>query len=299
MLPALLAPLRLAALAVHIAAGLAIAALAFPWMPQPRRNPIIRLWSRWLVAVCGARLTVAGVPLDSQLARTGVAEWSTGRLLLLNHVSWIDVFALLAVLPSRFVAKSEIGRWPVLGALVTLVGTIYIERGRRHAVAAINHRVREHLKQGETIAVFPEGTTTDGSQLLPFHSNLIAPAVEVGSEVWPVAIAYTNSGKRSTAAAFVGEMGLITSLWNIVRARNLTIDVALLPPIVLGDERNRHHIAHMAQQAIAAHLGLTPPPAHARARPAQQDTVPRPTAPAPDTAGTAPESARDPASASR
>lgn len=285
---ALIAPLRIALLLAHILLGLAIALAIFPWLAQRRRNPTIRVWSRVLLAICGARLRVAGMALDPPPAR-GAADWAPGRLLVANHVSWIDVFAILAAAPSRFVAKSEIGRWPLLGWLVTLVGTLYIERGRRHAVAAINHRVRDLLKAGEAIAVFPEGTTTDGAELLPFHSNLIAPAFEAACDVWPVALRYTERGQPSRAPAFIGEMGLPTSLWNILVARDLAVEVAFLAPIGTTADRNRHHIAHAAQLAIAAHLGVPAAPPRRAGR----------VSPAPDTADSRPESASDPASASR
>ncbi len=285
---ALIAPLRILALIAHILIGLAIALAIFPWQSQRRRNPTIRVWSRMLLAICGTRLRVTGVTLDPKLARSGTIDWAPGRLLLSNHISWIDVFAILATLPSRFVAKSEIRRWPLLGWLVTLVGTLYIERGRRHAVAAINHRVRDLLKVGEAIAVFPEGTTTDGAELLPFHSNLIAPALEVGCDVWPVALRYTERGAPSSAPAFIGDMGLVTSLWNILLARDLAVEVALLAPVATTADRNRHHLAHAAQHAIASHLGVAMPPQRRGISPS-----------APDTADSRPESARDPASASR
>jgi 1-acyl-sn-glycerol-3-phosphate acyltransferase len=177
-------------------------------------------------------------------------------LVLANHVSWIDVFAINAVTPCRFVAKAEIGRWPLLGALVTRSGTLYIERGRRHAVASMNHRVREHLKAGETIVVFPEGTTSDGTGLLPFHSNLLAPAVEVGAPVWPLALRYTERGMPSTAAAFVGDMGLVTSLARTLAARDLVIRITVLPAIEVTHHENRHAVARAARVAIAGALGL-------------------------------------------
>lgn len=285
---ALIAPLRILALLAHVLIGLAIALAIFPWQAQRRRNPTIRAWSRVLLAICGMRLRVAGVVLDPQLARSGAIDWAPGRLLLANHISWIDVFAILATLPSRFVAKSEIRGWPLLGWLVTLVGTLYVERGRRHAVAAINHRVRDHLKAGESVTVFPEGTTTDGTELLPFHSNLVAPAFEVGCDVWPVALRYTERGAPSRAPAFIGDMGLVTSLWNILLARGLAVEVALLAPITTTADRNRHHVAQVAQQAIAAHLGVAMPPQ-------RRDVSPS----APGTADSRPVSAPGPASASR
>jgi 1-acyl-sn-glycerol-3-phosphate acyltransferase len=255
----LVALLRFPFLGAHLLAGLAIAAAIFPWLGQPNRNRIIRGWSRLLLVICGLRLRLAGLPLPPTIARTGVESGSAGRMLLANHTSWIDVFAVHAALPSRFVAKSEIRAWPMLGLLVTLVGTLYIERGRRHAVASMNHRVRERLRQGETVAVFPEGTTTDGTTLLPFHSNLLAPAREVGAECWPVALRYAEDGAPSSAAAFIDDMALMSSLWNILTARRLQVEVAFLEPVPTTGGRDRHHIAEAAAERIAAWLDVPAP----------------------------------------
>jgi 1-acyl-sn-glycerol-3-phosphate acyltransferase len=253
----LLVPLRVAGLLTLLIAGLVIAGLAYPWLAQPRRNRITRRWSALLLAVCGARLSVCG-DLPALLARSGMVPGQPGRLLLINHISWIDIFAINAVLPARFVAKAEIGRWPLLGTLVTLAGTLYIERGRRHAVHAVNHKVAEHLQLGESVALFPEGTTTDGSELLPFHSNLIAPVMEAGGQVWPVALRYTEDGRPSRAAAFIGDDTLVRSIWNILTARRLAIEVALLDPVAADGETHptRHHVAQAARERIAAYLGI-------------------------------------------
>jgi 1-acyl-sn-glycerol-3-phosphate acyltransferase len=253
------APLRLMLLLLHVLVGSAIAALIFPRLTQHGRNRIIRIWSRLLLAICGARLRLAGLPLPPALAQTGIEPGSRGRMLLANHISWIDPFALNASVPSRFVAKAEIRAWPLLGTLVTLVGALYIERGRRHAVASMNHRVRDRLREGETVAVFAEGTTTDGRSLLPFHANLVAPALEVGAECWPVALRYTQDGAPSTAAAFIGDMALVTSLWNILVARRLQIEVAFLEPVPTVGDRNRHHITEAAAERVAAWLDVQAP----------------------------------------
>lgn len=283
----LLAPLRIVLLLVHVLAGIGIAAAIFPWQVQSGRNRIIRFWSRLLLTICGARLRVTGLPLPPAIAQTGIEPGSRGRMLLANHISWIDPFALNASVPSRFVAKAEIRAWPLLGTLVTLVGALYIERGRRHAVASMNHRVRDRLKDGETVAVFPEGTTTDGRSLLPFHSNLVAPALDVGAECWPVALRYTEGGAPSTAAAFIGEMSIVTSLWNILVARRLQIEVAFLEPVPTLGDRNRHHLAEAAAERVAAWLDVPPPSGR------RFNSEPNPGA---DTADKAPESGGERAS---
>ena len=252
----LLAPFRAVVFSAHVLLGVAIVLVIFPFAGQIARYRINRVWSRILIALCGARVVASGIAIPSHLQRDGLDMQTIGRLALANHVSWMDIFAINAVLPSRFIAKAEIGRWPLLGMLVSGGGTLYIERGRRHAVAAMNKTVREHLKLGETIVVFAEGTTTDGSELLPFHSNVIAPALEVGAAIWPVAIRYTERGKRSSAAAFIGEMGLFTSLAQILVADQLMVEVAVLQPVSTSDAANRHGVARAARAAIARKLGL-------------------------------------------
>lgn len=252
----LVAPLRAVVILVHVAFGLALVLLVFPLVPQAARNWIIHHWSRGVVSLFGARLVVSGEALSEALRTTGVEAGASGRLVLANHVSWMDVFAINAATPSRFIAKAEIGRWPLLGTLVTRSGTLYIERGRRHAVAALNHTVREHLQAGETIVVFPEGTTTDGSTLLPFHSNLVAPAIAAGAPVWPTAIAYRAKGEPTTAAAFIGELSLATSMIRTLVARELSIEITILPPIPTTQDSNRHAVARAARDAIAMQLGV-------------------------------------------
>lgn len=277
-----IAPLRVLLLLLHVVDGVLITGLIYPFIGQPARNRIKRAWARMLLWLAGVRVTVSGLVPERKFGATGVrGGGATGVLLLVNHVSWIDIFALDAVLPSRFVAKAEIARWPLLGQLVTLVGTLYIERGRRHAVALINHKVRDRLLAGEAIALFPEGTTTDGTSLLPFHSNLIAPAFDANAEVWPVALRYTERGEHTTAAAFAGDTTLVECAWNILVARDLAVDVAFLAPIATGPHVNRHHVAHEAHVRIAAHLGVAPAPARAHLRT--------------DRASSRPETACDPA----
>ena len=252
----LLAPFRAVVVSAHVLFGVVIVLLIFRFAGQIARNRINRMWSRVLIALCGARVVSSGA-LPPSLQRDGIDPLTIGRLALANHVSWMDIFAINAVIPSRFIAKAEIGQWPLLGTLVSGGGTLYIERGRRHAVAALNKTVREHLKLGETIVVFAEGTTTDGSELLPFHSNVIAPALDVDAAIWPIAIGYTERGKRSSAAAFIGEMGLFTSLARVLVADQLVIEVAVLAPILSSDAANRHAIARAARASIAQHLRIT------------------------------------------
>jgi 1-acyl-sn-glycerol-3-phosphate acyltransferase len=295
----LTAPLRVVVLLLLILAGLATVACFGP-LSQARRNRIIRGWSRLLLQVCGVRLLVRG-HLPAMLAHTGIAPG--GRLVLANHISWLDVYVINAALPSRFIAKSEIRGWPLIGTLVGWAGTLFIERGRRHAVHAANLAVRRCLEGGETVAVFAEGTTTEGDRLLPFHANLIAPAVEAGAPVWPVALCYTQKGRRSRAPAFVGDMGLLTSLGRTLLAPDLCATLTVLPPLPPQPTLRRHDLAEAARRAIGAELGIeaVEPVRAPRPRPGAadvEDAVTRMPSPAPDAGRTESAPARGRASAS-
>jgi 1-acyl-sn-glycerol-3-phosphate acyltransferase len=185
----------------------------------------------------------------------GEGRVRVGSLLLINHTSWLDVFSIASVVPARFVAKAEIGRWPVFGWLAILVGTLFVERGRRHAVVRTNQAVAERLRSGQLIGIFPEGTTTDGSRLLPFHANLVQPAIDLGAALRPVGVRFTQRGQFSRAAMFVGDMNLMQSLWRVVTAPNLTVQLHWLPAIE-PPPSNRHQAGRAARAAIARALQI-------------------------------------------
>lgn len=244
----LLAPLTFVRVLLTLTWGLLAVLLLFRFLPQPARDWVIRGWSRTLLRVMGVRLISVG-PMPPR--RSGA-----GRMLLANHVSWLDVHALNATVPARLVAKSEIARWPVLGLLARNAGTLFVERGRRHAVHAVNHLIAQHLRGGHTIGVYPEGTTTHGRTLLPFHANLIQPALDVQAQLHPVALRYTQWGEYSEAAAYTGGIHLLHSLWRIVTAPALAVEVRWLPPLP-AQGKTRHEVAHQARSAIADALQIS------------------------------------------
>ncbi len=133
----------------------------------------------------------------------GRAHGLPGNLLIVaNHISWLDIFVLNAVQPARFVAKAELARWPLVGRLIADCGTLFIERGRRPRRASDQSRRRARRSSaGDVIAIFPEGTTTDGSMLLPFHGSLLQPVIDARGHVQPMAIRYRDSDGARTASA--------------------------------------------------------------------------------------------------
>jgi 1-acyl-sn-glycerol-3-phosphate acyltransferase len=243
----LIAPITILAACVHVALGVLYAMLTFGWIGPRGRDAAIMAWSRILLLMIGVRLDSRGLPPQP--------GGSLGSLLLINHTSWLDVFSIAAIVPARFVSKSEIGRWPLFGWLAIVVGTLFVERGRRHAVMRTNQAVAERLRSGQLIGVFPEGTTTDGTCLLPFHANLVQPAIDLAAAIRPVGVRFTQRGEFSKAAMFVGEMSLMQSLWRVVTAPYLTAELHWLPPID-PPPTTRHGAARAARAAIAHELNI-------------------------------------------
>jgi 1-acyl-sn-glycerol-3-phosphate acyltransferase len=230
-------------------AGLAIVILIFPWLSLGRRDPVIARWSALLIACCGVRWQ----------ARSGEGEClqqaSPRRALIVcNHVSWLDIFVVLAHRPAHFVAKIEIATWPLIGRLVRGAGTLFIERGRRHAVHQLNDRIESMLNAGRAVAVFPEGTTSDGRRLLPFHANLLEPALRCEVPVLPLGLRYLDEdGSPSEVVDFTGDTTLLASMWRILGQRRLLVEVWSLSPV---SGQNRHELARAARASLAHSLVL-------------------------------------------
>jgi 1-acyl-sn-glycerol-3-phosphate acyltransferase len=236
---------RLVLLGLHFARGLLVATFLFPLQSRERRKREIEHWSMQLLTLLGIRLFLHGTPPPY-----GVCP----LMLVSNHISWLDVFAINAIVPSRFVAKSEVRGWPFVGWLAARAGTLFIHRRKRNDAARVNERVSRALQAGEVFAVFPEGTTSDGSTLFRFHASLVEPALEVEAAVQPIALWYDRSdGTLCTEVAYDGERSMWDVLMGVTSQREVLAHVAFLDPIVTMD-RHRRDITHEAQEAIRATL---------------------------------------------
>lgn len=249
---ALLRLVRLPALVALLFGGLLTVLLAFPFSNERFRRGAVRVWSRWLCSSCGVALSERTSPSAHRLS-----ELPGGRMIVANHVSWLDVFAINAFCPASFVAKAEIRRWPLIGTLVARTGTMFLERGRRHAVHRMVERIDRSLQAGGRVAVFPEGTTGDGDRLLPFHANLVQGAVLGGAPVVPVGLRYVDrSGALPEAVEFVGDTPFPVSVWRITGAAGVRCEVIALPEIAPATAATRHEVANRAREALARALGL-------------------------------------------
>ena len=244
--PALRRLWRVPRMIAHLFHGLGTIWFVFPSLDAHARRARIRSWSRRLLHLMGIDIRVQGA-----LAHPNV-------VVVANHISWLDIFALHAVGPVRFIAKSEIARWPVLGRLVRGVGTLFIERARRHDTHRVNQEIARALADGDIVAVFPEGTVTDGSEVLPFKGSLLQPIVDARGCVQPVAIRYrTPDGRPSIAASYTGNTTFVGSFWRLCGERALVVELQALAPIP-AEGRHRRELAHRSELAIRAALASPP-----------------------------------------
>jgi 1-acyl-sn-glycerol-3-phosphate acyltransferase len=205
----------------HVVGAVWMVHVQMPRSTQARGQELIQAWSRTTLALLAIDFIASGdVPQHGPV------------LLVANHVSWLDIVVMNAARHSRFISKADVQRWPLLGSLAKGGGTLFIEReSRRDAMRVVHHMV-EHLRSGEVLAVFPEGTTGDGTTVKPFHANLLQAPISANVPVQPVAIRYvdTASGQRSFAPCYVDDDTLLQSLWRTLCASGVRVEVAFGTP---------------------------------------------------------------------
>jgi 1-acyl-sn-glycerol-3-phosphate acyltransferase len=239
----LVAAWRLARLVPHVLHGLWIVKRRFELLTAPERHGLIQWWSVKTLRILGIELKSQGQAL------------AAGHLVVSNHVSWLDIAGVHAVLPqARFVSKADVKHWPVVGALVEGAGTLFIERASKRDALRVVHQTAAALQAGDCVAVFPEGTTGAGPLLLPFHANLLQAAVSVDAPVLPLVLRWHEPGERfSSSARFIGDTTLVQSLWRIASARGLGMDVQILPSVMTTGQ-DRRALGETLRGVISARL---------------------------------------------
>ena len=232
---------------VHVIAGLLMLSFRFPFANQEAKNRHIQNWSRKLLSIFGIKLKLKNPEILP----------STPYLLASNHISWMDIHAINAFKPVRFVAKSDVEGWPIFGWMAKQLGTVFIKRDNsRHGKYVASEVAR--VLGTQSVCIFPEGTSTIGETVLPFKPNLFESAVIAQVPVYSLAISYKSAltGKKSDVVAFVGEMGLLESMAQILRDRQLIVELAFLMPSGGAPEasRDRKWLALHCQEVISLHL---------------------------------------------
>ena len=246
-----LACYRAARLTIHLLYG-ATLALVYPSLRVTLQKRILQRWSFELLDILNVRLSVNGsIPLQ---------EIKQG-LIVANHISWLDVYVMNAVLPMRFVAKSEVRSWPFIGWLCVRAQTIFIERNKRSDTIRTNQQMVEHILQGNCIAIFPEGTSSDGTQVKHFHPSLLQPAIEAKTRIYPIAIHYHDKHNQPNFdAAYIDDMTFLESLWKILSSPDLRVQLTSTDALDTQTD-NRRVLALEAHRRIAHALSIELPPA--------------------------------------
>jgi 1-acyl-sn-glycerol-3-phosphate acyltransferase len=233
--------LRLLLLGCHVVAGL-LAALFLPLLPSRAQSTLQACWSRGALFVLGVRLVADGEAPHP------------GSLVVANHISWLDVLAISAVCRASFVCKHEIASWPVLGWLLKRAGTVFMRRASAWSAWRAVQAIVPQLGGGASIAVFPEGTTTPGDEVLPFYPAFFEGAVNAQAPVQPVALLYTDrEGARRYEAIYVGETSFGESLLGIAGAAGLQVTLSLLPAFSAAG-LTRRQAAQCARESITSQI---------------------------------------------
>lgn len=202
-----------------------------------RPEPLTQWWNQRLFGIFGLHIKIHGKPV------------SGGHVTVANHVSWMDIPLIASCEQTRFVSKAEVRHWPIVGNLATAAGSFYLSRGK-HGTRPLLAQITPFLQSGGCVTIFPEGTTTDGTSVLPFHPRLFAAAIDAQLPVQPVAIRYGRAADGRNIAPYVGDDVLFFNILALLRNPSLQVDVHYLQPIDanVGD---RAELARRAREAIA------------------------------------------------
>ena len=230
-------------LGAHVICGVCTLSLIFPFLNRSDKNRKIQEWSKHLLRIFNIELKVQG----------SVLLINAPHLIASNHISWLDIHVINAFQPIRFVAKSEVEGWPIFGWMAKQLGTVFIRRdSARHARQVIDQMAQ--VLKTESICIFPEGTSTDGATAFPFKPNLFESAILAQSPVYPLAIQYLSkvTDQRSVSPAFIGDMGLLESMSNIIKNRSLVARITILDSYLSSPQNppDRKNLANYCYDAI-------------------------------------------------
>lgn len=215
--------------------------LTLPLLTANGRARAVRAWFRLMLRACGVRLVVHG---DRRLSHHGNATLVTA-----NHVSWLDIPAILAVEPVRVLAKTDVRDWPLVGFLAARAGTVFIDRRRLRRLPVTVADIATSLRTGGSVLVFPEGSTWCGRTAGRFYPATLQASIDADAAVRPVALRYRlRDGTPTTVAAFLGDDTLLASAWRVLAARGLVVEVWVHP--VLAPQDDRRGAASAAAAAV-------------------------------------------------
>lgn len=208
-----------------------------PTMRDTLLQWVARHWFRLLQRVMGVRERIVGEAVAGPV------------LIASNHISWLDIVVLGSHIGTCFVSKSEVATWPVVGWLARQGGTLFIHRGKHDSAARIAHDMTHRLAQGNRLLFFPEGTTSDGSDVRRFKNRLFQPALELDAPVQPVAIRYLKGDEAVDPVAYLPGITLLASVRGVLARRHTNVEVDWCPPVEVKG-RERREVAAEAERRV-------------------------------------------------
>jgi lyso-ornithine lipid O-acyltransferase len=208
----------------------------------------------WLHRFCARAMRGMGIEISV------AGEFPRRGAVISNHLSYVDIVVFAAVHPCVFVSKAEIARWPVVGWMTTMSGTVYVERGHGGSAMKARKGMQVALDAGLPVVFFPEGTTTNGSQLLKFHSGLLAQVIEGGAPVTAAYLRYSFAKENGPDVSvgddvcYWGDRNMLGHVFTFLGLRGVRVEVrfAEWPIAFSSDVRHRKMAAVEARSAVAA-----------------------------------------------
>ena len=228
-------------LVIHLLSAILKCAI-FPVLPHKLRKKLVQRWCIRLLRILKVRVIIHG---DSS-----TLLGSHPYLLVANHISWLDIHIINSIRPVIFVAKADVSKWPIFGYLASMLGTIFLKREKLSDIKRVIQVMRDKFAKQEVVAIFPEGTSSDGKAVLPFKANLFESAHQAHVDVLPITIQYKENDRYSDRAAFIGDMELIDSIKNILKTDHLVVHIHLLEK--LPAHLTRQELASQAHQLVAS-----------------------------------------------
>lgn len=210
-----------------------------PLTPE-RRACWLQLCCRHVLASLGIRTRVVGTPPGN-------------GLVVSNHLSYLDILIYSAAMRCAFVSKIEVARWPYFGLTARAGGTIFLDRSSRTSAAAVANEISQRLTHPVVVLLFPEGTSTDGSEVLRFHSALFQPAVGAAAPITAAAVRYEiENDVQERELCWYGDAGFLPHLWKALGTPGFSAEVRFGDPQVYGDRRRAASATHEEVSALRA-----------------------------------------------
>ncbi|HEV2136619.1 MAG TPA: lysophospholipid acyltransferase family protein [Terracidiphilus sp.] len=214
------------------------------WSLRMRGSLSLAQRALWLQSSC--RKVLSSLRIESSV----LGNPPMRGLVVSNHLSYLDVIVLAAAMPCSFVAKSEIAGWPVFGRAARAGGTIFLVRTSRSNAISVAAEIERRLALLLPVLLFPEGTSSDGSRVLRFHSRLIDPAVVASAPITPVALRYSAPGSDERELCWFGDTGFLPHLWKTLGARGVQAEVRFGARRIYSDRRTAARETHAEVVAL-------------------------------------------------